>query len=681
MKRSDRLIRMLRQNIVIFTVLAVLFLLFAIINPNFIDRFNVLSMIQSYVPYAILALGVCFVIATGGVDLSIGAAMIASALLAGRFHQLGMPLFLVIPIMIVIGLLIGCLNGFLVAKLKIPSFIATLGVSMAIRGLSAIIVSIPNIIFPTNTWFNMAFSNLNGFPIGIIWLVVFAAISILVIHKTKVGRYILSIGSNEEATRLSGIDVAKYKFIAYAVCGTFAGLAGIFYSSSFATIVAASGNGIELEALAGAYIGGTSSIGGSVSIIGTLLGSFLLVVIRSGLNFLLPKLNLDFNSTYVTYVLTGVIVVLSILFDTLKKKRVEKEDSKVIPKKKILVSGIISATLVVAMSVGMAFAIAFHNSKQKTIAVISKGETHAFWRNVAAGAQKACDEGGYKLLFRGPPTETPENLPVERSLLQSAISNRVDGIALSCIGEGFSDLLKQAKEANIPVVQFDSGVWPIDYESLVSSNMNPIVSSVLNDNYGCGQLAATKLFDTLKTDIAMEDKYVVGVITHDETVSAFERSDGFIDKFNELAKSDPLTKDKEVTVELQAKPDSTNQNYKNALDYLKEEGAKAIFMTGEPVITQIYDAIKSGARNKYSDITFVGFDAGDGQIAWMEENDKPLLLGSIAQDSYELGYQAAKQAMEAAKGNKVEESITTPGLWWDINNYKDLMERKIVYKG
>ena len=104
-------------------------------------------------------------------------------------------------------------------------------------------------------------------------------------------------------------------------------------------------------------------------------------------------------------------------------------------------------------------------------------------------------------------------------------------------------------------------------------------------------------------------------------------------------------------------------------------------MTGEPVITQIYDAIKSGARNKYSDITFVGFDAGDGQIAWMEENDKPLLLGSIAQDSYELGYQAAKQAMEAAKGNKVEESITTPGLWWDINNYKDLMERKIVYKG
>ncbi|MBQ4255196.1 MAG: hypothetical protein II721_04275, partial [Bacilli bacterium] len=190
MKRSDRIIKTIRQNIVIFTVLAVLFLLFAIINPNFVDRFNVLSMAQSYVPYAILALGVTFVIATGGVDLSIGATMVASALLAGRFYQLGMPLFLVIPIMIVIGLVIGCLNGLLVAKFKIPSFIATLGVSMAIRGLSAIIVTIPNVIFPTSTWFNATFSNINGFPIGIAWLILFAAISILVIHKSKVGRYI-----------------------------------------------------------------------------------------------------------------------------------------------------------------------------------------------------------------------------------------------------------------------------------------------------------------------------------------------------------------------------------------------------------------------------------------------------------------------------------------------------------
>ena len=106
----------------------------------------------------------------------------------------------------------------------------------------------------------------------------------------------------------------------------------------------------------------------------------------------------------------------------------------------------------------------------------------------------------------------------------------------------------------------------------------------------------------------------------------------------------------------------------------------AIFLTGEPVITQIYDAIKSGL-SQYDDMVFVGFDAGDRQISWMTEHDKPLLLGSIAQDSYELGYQAVKQVITAAKGKAVEESITTPGVWWDVTNYEELKERKIVYEG
>ena len=680
MRKSDKIIKAIRQNIVIFTVLAVLFMLFAIINPNFIDRFNLLSMAQSYVPYAILSLGVCFVIATGGVDLSIGAAMIAAALMAGRFHQLGMPLFLAIPIMIIVGLAVGCLNGFLVAKLKIPPFIATLGTSMAIRGISAIIVSIPNVIFPTGTWLNATFSNLSGFPIGIVWLLGFAAIAIVTIHKTKIGRYILSIGSNEEATRLSGIDVTKYKFIAYAICGATAGLAGIFYSASFATIVAAGGNGMELEALAGAYIGGTASMGGSVSIIGTMLGSYLLVVIRSGLNFLLPKMNLNLNSTYVTYIVTGVIVVLAIVFDTLKKKRSEKDVGKAIPKKKILVSGIISAVLVVAMSVGMGIAVSFHAKEDKTIAVICKGETHAFWKNVNEGAKKACEEGGYKLSFRGPPEETPSNLPIQRNLLQSAISNGVAGIALSCIGEGFSDLLEQAKDANIPVVQFDSGVWPNDIEALKKSGKNPIVSSVLNDDYGSGEIAAEHLFEYVKSDIALQGEYKVGIITHDETVSALTRAQGFEDKFESLAELDPLTAGKKVEVELQIKPDSTNSNYKNALDYLREKGAESIFMTGEPVITQIYDAIKNG-MSQYDDMIFVGYDAGTRQRSWMAEHGKPLLLGSMAQDSYMLGYESVRQAIMAAEGKPVNSNVTTPGVWWDVENYIELGERKIVYEG
>ena len=679
MKTKRALLKRIQQNIVIFTTLVILFLFFAIVNPNFVDRYNTLSMAQSFVPYAFLALGVTFVVATGGIDLSIGAVAIASALMAGRFYQLGMPLFLVIPVMILFGALMGCLNGFLVAKLKIPAFIATLGTMMAIRGISALIVKIPNVIYPTSTWFNSVFSNLNGFPIGIVWLFAFGAVAMVVMYKTKVGRYILSIGSNEEATRLSGINVVKYKFIAYVICGTLAGIAGIFYSSSFATIVAAGGNGMELEAIAGTYIGGTVAAGGSASILGTFLGSFLLVTIRVGLNFLLPKLNIELNSTYVTYVLTGVIVILSIVFDLMKKKRLDKAQPTEVSKKRILISAIVSGVLVVAMTVGAVVAVTFHNKQEKTIAVIAKGETHAFWRNVEAGATEACKQAGYKLSFRGPEQETPENLPIQRELLQTAISNGVDGICFSGIGEGFADLFQQAKEANIPVVQFDSGIWPNDYATIVNSTKNPIVSSVLNDNYGGGELAAEKLYTYVREKIISDGNYVVGVIQHDETVSAYERSGGFMDKFEELAEADNATKGK-VELKLQVKPDVNNNNYINALAYLREQGADAVFMTGEPVITQIYDNIKAGA-NQYDDMIFVGYDAGSRQIEWMKEHDQHLLLGSIAQDSYEIGYQAVAQVIKATQGKPVDTDITTPGIWWDINNYEELKERKIVYEG
>ena len=679
MKTRKSLFKKIQQNIVIFTTLIVLFLFFAIVNVNFIERYNVLSMAQSFVPYAFLALGVTFVVATGGIDLSVGAVAIAAALMSGRLYQLGMPLFFVIPIMIVVGIAVGCLNGFLVAKLKVPAFIATLGTMMVLRGVSALLVKIPQVIFPTGTWFNNVFSNIGSFPIGIVWLLGFAAIAMLVMYKTKIGRYILSIGSNEEATRLSGINVVKYKFIAYAICGGLAGIAGIFYSSSFATIVAAGGNGMELEAIAGVYIGGTVATGGSASIFGTILGSFLLVVVRNGLNFLLPKLNIEFDSTYVTYVLTGVIVILSIIFDTLKKKRMDRAEPAEVSKKKILISSIVSGSLIVAMTIGTVFAVRFRERSEKTIAVIAKGETHAFWKNVKAGATQACQENGYKLTFRGPEQETPENAPKQRELLQTAISNGVGGICFSGIGEGFADLFQRAKKANIPVVQFDSGIWPKDYETIVNSGINPIVSSVLNDNAGGGELAAEKLFNYVKDEIIASATYTVGVIQHDETVSAYERSDGFMDKFEELAENDAATKGK-VDLQRQVKPDVSNNNYINALTYLREQGVDAVFMTGEPVITQIYDAIKAGA-NQYNDIVFVGYDAGSRQIAWMEEHGSPLLLGSIAQDSYQIGYQAVTQAIKAAQKQPVEGNIMTPPVWWDISNYQELREKKIVYEG
>ena len=313
------------QNLIIIIALVVLVLLFYILNPNFLNKYNIISMAQSFTPYAIMGLGVTFVIASGGIDLSIGTVCIASSVVAGKLYTDGLiPLWATIPVMILVGTFFGFINGVLIAKWKLPSFIATLGTMMVSRGLSALFTGVPNIFYPTGLWFNKVFSNFNGFPVGLLWVFVLMLICMYLMYKNKTGRYILAIGSNEEATRLSGIDTDKYKIIAYIISGCFAGIAAIFWSASFVTVATATGNGMELDAIAGVYIGGTSANGGVASIGGSVTGALMLVVIRSGLNFVLVLFNINVNSTYVTYVLTGVIVVLAVLFDKFKGKITKK---------------------------------------------------------------------------------------------------------------------------------------------------------------------------------------------------------------------------------------------------------------------------------------------------------------------------------------------------------------------
>ncbi|MBO5064798.1 MAG: ABC transporter permease [Clostridia bacterium] len=320
--RLKNILEKSKQNLIIVGALAALVLIFYFLNPNFLNEYNIISMAQSLAPYAILGLGVTFAIATGGIDLSIGTVCIASSVVAGKLYTDGLiPLWAAIPVMIAIGGVFGLINGLLIAKLKLPAFIATLGTMMVSRGLSAIIVNAPNVFYPTGTWFNRLFSNNNGFPSGLLWVLGFTLLCMYLMYKNKTGRYILSIGSNEEATRLSGINTEKYKIAAYVITGVAAGIAAVFWSSSFVTVASATGNGMELDAIAGVYIGGTSAAGGVASVGGSVIGAAMLVVIRSGLNFVLAKYNVSVNSTYVTYVLTGVIVVFSVLIDILKNKK------------------------------------------------------------------------------------------------------------------------------------------------------------------------------------------------------------------------------------------------------------------------------------------------------------------------------------------------------------------------
>ena len=322
-----------KQNFIIILAAVALFVVFTLINPNFASKGNVLNMVKSLAPYAILSLGVTFVIATGGIDLSIGTVLFGSAVLAGALCKTGGTaeegtLWLTIPIILVTGVIFGLINGFLVAKCKIAPFIATLGSMLFSRGLTAVIAEAIRgtssaIKYPSTGWFQKVFTNFNGFPIGLVWVLVLTIICMVVMYKTRVGRYILAIGSNEEAARLSGIDTDKYKIIAYVICGSFASLAALFYVAANPSLNLAAGNGMELDAVAGVYIGGTSTTGGSATVIGTILGAMILVIIRQGLNLAMAG-GVGVSATNVTYAVTGIIVVGAVMLDVMKKKNANK---------------------------------------------------------------------------------------------------------------------------------------------------------------------------------------------------------------------------------------------------------------------------------------------------------------------------------------------------------------------
>ena len=322
-----------KQNIVIIFAAIALFAIFTLINSGFASSGNLLTMTKSLVPYAILALGVTFVIATGGIDLSIGTVCIGSAVLAGAICRTGVSmedgvLWATIPIILITGLCFGLINGLLVAKCKIAPFIATLGSMLFSRGLTAVVAEAVRgtssaIKYPSTGWFQKIFTNLEGFPIGIVWVLVLTIICMIVMYKTKIGRYILAIGSNEEAARLSGINTDKYKIIAYVICGVFASMAALFYVAANPSLNLAAGNGMELDAIAGVYIGGTSTTGGSATILGSVLGALILVIIRQGLNLAMAG-GVGVSATNVTYAVTGVIVVGAVMLDVLKKKNANK---------------------------------------------------------------------------------------------------------------------------------------------------------------------------------------------------------------------------------------------------------------------------------------------------------------------------------------------------------------------
>ena len=312
------------NRVVLIGVILLMYLIFAILTPilrdgaSFVKFERVLSALNYAYFLGFLGLGVTFVIATGGIDFSLGPVMFTSALISGYcLMQFHVPLWLCLIISLLVGTVFGILNGYFVAYRFLPSFITSMASMQIAKGIGSVFTKTQSVTWPTtgndNSWFRYLVK-WGNIPTGLILLCLVAAVCGIVLNKTKAGRYILCIGSNKEAVRLSGVNTKKWEMLAYIICGLLAGAAAIFYVGAYTTVQPGLGDTFNNDAIAACVMGGTSMAGGVASILGTVIGALIMALMQEGI------LAMGFTISY-EYVLGGIIVLIAVTADTLSRKR------------------------------------------------------------------------------------------------------------------------------------------------------------------------------------------------------------------------------------------------------------------------------------------------------------------------------------------------------------------------
>ena len=312
-----------QQKILAFASLIVLLVFFSLASPNFLQTANILAILQATSVNGVLAIAATLVIITGGIDLSVGTLMTFTAVIAGVVLTfMGMALPFGIIAAIAAGAACGLISGSLIARMKIPPFIATLGMMLILKGLSLVISGTKPIYFNDTPSFPMLSTGsligsvVPGLPVpnGVVILFLLALAISWVLTRTTLGRYCFALGSNEEAVRLSGVNADGWKVAIYALAGGICGIAGLLIASRLNSAQPALGLGYELDAIAAVVIGGTSLAGGRGSILGTIIGALIMSVLLNGLRIL------SVAQEWQT-VVTGIIIIAAVYADMLRRRR------------------------------------------------------------------------------------------------------------------------------------------------------------------------------------------------------------------------------------------------------------------------------------------------------------------------------------------------------------------------
>ena len=284
----------------------ILVAILAAASPYFFTWKNCRNILNQSAIYLVLSIGMTLVICAGQIDLSVGAIIGFSGMTMGMLCKSGVPAQLAIVIGLLVSLVIGMINGMIIAYGKINSFIVTLSTMTIMRGIILILTN-SNSIFGFGPVFTFIGTGKVG-PVNmpIVISIIIAILGAILLHKTRFGNYCLFIGSNEIALNRSGVDVRKYKVKIFALCGLCAGIAGLIVTSRLNSAEPLAGQGYEMDAIAATILGGTSMQGGKGSVVGTVIACFILNIMKNGLTLLAI-------SSHYQEILTGIILLVSVV--------------------------------------------------------------------------------------------------------------------------------------------------------------------------------------------------------------------------------------------------------------------------------------------------------------------------------------------------------------------------------
>lgn len=309
-------LRNYQRELAVLAAILILFVVFSVMEPYYFSLMNVVEILKQATINGILALGISLAIISGGIDLSLGCTFAIIIVTVGKMTAAGLNPILSIVLGALLGALMGSLNGLIITKMNLQPFIATLGTMSVYRGIAYVITGgWPVLGIPDSyrVLLNTKIPFLGDIPISFFFLIFIAVLANILLKNTRFGNYLFAVGGNEEAAKLSGVNVHRTKILAYAFSGFCAAMAGMIMLANLGTGEPASGQGYEMDAIAATAIGGTRMAGGKGSALGTFLGAVLLASLKIGM----IVLKVD---TFWQYIVTGIIIIIAAYFEFIQDK-------------------------------------------------------------------------------------------------------------------------------------------------------------------------------------------------------------------------------------------------------------------------------------------------------------------------------------------------------------------------